>query len=342
MAAFFDDPWSQVSPNLSEAAQAWLLNAAALRLRALGRLTEALQPMRVSGEMDVQVGEWKGAAISYSNLSQLEVSLGQLTHAVTDARASIIHADQTGDAFWRMGTRTTAADALHQSGQRAEAGDLFAEAERIQKERQPQFALLYSVPGFRYCDWLLAPAEQAAWKCISRSMGILPLVSIHGRDAHATILDDVERRGLKMFEWRVPNDSLLDIALDHLTLARVGLIRAILANPLPHPTLDLPHVAAAVNGLRAAGTMDMLPRGLLTAALYHFVRGEHALAEKHLAEAQQIAERGPMPLFLADIHLHRARMFRNRNELAKAAHLIRELGYGRRYQELADAERSIY
>ncbi len=51
--------------------------------------------------------------------------------------------------------------------------------------------------------------------------------------------------------------------------------------------------------------MDQLPRGLLTAALYHFVRGEYDLAEKDLAEAQQIAERGPMPLFLADIHLTR-------------------------------------
>ncbi len=144
-----------------------------------------------------------------------------------------------------------------------------------------------------------------------------------------------------MFEWRLPGDSLVDIAFDQLTLARVRLIRAILANPLPQPTLDLPHVAAAVNGLRAAAQIHELPRGLLTAALYHFVCGEHDLALKHLAEAQEIAERGPMPLFLADIHLHRARMFRDRDELSKAAHLIRSLGYGRHYDELADAEAAL-
>ena len=34
----------------------------------------------------------------------------------------------------------------------------------MQKERQPEFDLLYPLPGFRYCDWLLAPAEQAAWQ----------------------------------------------------------------------------------------------------------------------------------------------------------------------------------
>ena len=42
----------------------------------------------------------------------------------------------------------------------------------------------------------------------------------------------------------------------------------------------LPHVAAAVTGLRASRQMDDLPRGLLTAALYHCVRGEPALAHE--------------------------------------------------------------
>ncbi len=102
--------------------------------------------------------------------------------------------------------------------------------------------------------------------------------------------------------------------------------------------LDLPNVAASVNGLRAANDLSYLPRGLLTASLYHFVRGEHELAHGHLAEAQQIAERGPMSLYLADIHLHRARMFHDKAELTQAAKLIRELGYGRRTEELADAE----
>lgn len=255
--------------------------------------------------------------------------------------------------------------------------------------------------GFRYCDWLLAPAERAAWQHLLHQPGArtdrqsvaltvgqdLRRPERRARRVHHTqegsefpIADDlaeVERRATTILKWAVDNNlSLLTIALDDLTLARVGLIRAILgdcpnsgtdslpvatssgieqhsdsgetsppndaasllATPLSQPTLALPHVATAVDGLRAAGMMDHLPRGLLTAALYRYLRGEHELAEKHLAETQQIAERGPMPLFLADVHLHRARMFRDRSELAKAAALIRDLGYGRRYEELADAE----
>jgi hypothetical protein len=101
---------------------------------------------------------------------------------------------------------------------------------------------------------------------------------------------------------------------------------------------ELPHVAAAVNGLRNAGTTGLLPNGLLTREFYHFVCGDAALASTALDQAQEIAERGPMPLFLADIHLHRARLFRNRAELALARGLIEKHGYGRRQEELDDAE----
>jgi hypothetical protein len=222
---------------------------------------------------------------------------------------------------------------LHQAGQRMEAGKLFAAAEGMQKERQPQFDLLYSLAGFRYCDWLLAPAEQAGWRWLLNQ----PTSSAESQISDG--LAELKRRATTTLKWAKDHKvSLLTIALDYLTLARVGLIRAILASAFPQPTLALPHVADALNGLRVAGQMDDLPRGLLTAALYDFVRGEHELAHKHLLEAQHIAERGPMPLFLADIHLHRARMFQSKAELARAARLIRELGYGRRYEELADAE----
>ncbi|MFO1459656.1 MAG: hypothetical protein U1G08_09600 [Verrucomicrobiota bacterium] len=349
VAAFFDEPWSQVSPNLTASEQAWLLAEAAFGLRALGRLTEALRPARAALEMRVQQKNWKNSAIVARNLSELEVTLGRLPDAVNDARQSITHADQSGDTFQQIVSRTAAADALLQSGQRAAAGALLVEAERMQMKMQPQFDLLYSLRGFKYCDWLLGPVEQACWQhWLDQPISISPQIS-EG-------LAEVERRATTTLKWSIDEKlGLLDVALDHLTLARVGLIRAILnANPTPPlPTLELPHVAAAVNGLRAAAQMYHLPRGLLTAALYHFVLGEPTLAWKQLAEAQQIAERGPMPLFLSDVYLTRARLAGRRMgetgswnidpkaELARAAHLIRTHGYGRRFEELAAAEAAL-
>ena len=330
MAAFFDEPWSRVSPNLIAAHQAWLLNEAAYHLRALGRQTEALQPTRAGLETRIQQAAWKNAAIIANNLSELEVTLGRLTDAVADALQSITHADKSGDAFLRMVNRTTAADALHQSGRRAEAGALLAEAERLQKEMQPDFDLLYSVQGYRYCDWLLAPAERTAWQALLRRTGAPPVGEPVDPGDHATICADVERRATRTLAWGKQFGSLLDVALDHLTLARVGLVRAIRTHPLPQPGLDLPHVGAAVNGLRDAGTTHELPKALLTAALYHFVRDTLPSARTALDQAQEIANRGPMPLYLADIHLHRARLFRDRAELARARVLIEKHGYGRR------------
>jgi tetratricopeptide (TPR) repeat protein len=162
LACFFETPWSRVSPALTEVWQAWLLGEAAFCLRALGRLTKALEPMRAGLEMGARQENWAEAARRASNLSALELTLGEVAAAVKDAEQSVSYADRSGDAFQRMVNRTTHADALHQAGRRAEAEARFREAEKMQAELQPQYPLLYSPRGFRYCDLLLAEAEREA------------------------------------------------------------------------------------------------------------------------------------------------------------------------------------
>ena len=81
-----------------------------------------------------------------------------------------------------------------------------------------------------------------------------------------------------------------------------------------------------------------LPHGLLTRAWIRFLSGDEPGCREDLDEAWEIAERGPMPLFQADIHLYRARLFRDRAALAEARRLIEKHGYHRRDEELADAE----
>ena len=164
VACFFAQPWSRVSPTLTPADQAWLLNEAAFRLRALGRLGEAVEPMRTGLEMRVKQEVWISAAIIASNLSELELTLGDVAGAVKTGAQSVSYADQSGDADMRMIMRTTHADALHLHGQRSEAEALFKQAEQMQTESQPDYPLLYSVQRFRYCELLFATAECAAWR----------------------------------------------------------------------------------------------------------------------------------------------------------------------------------
>jgi hypothetical protein len=375
VAAFFEEPWRRLSPNLSEAAQAWLLNAAAFSLRALGRLTEAIEPMRIAVEKAVETENWKSAAVRASNLSELEATLGLLGDAVTDGLRAIDFADRTEGHYTIWSNRCKTADALHQSGDRDGARALFEEAGRMQAERQPGYPLLYSLAGIRYVDLLLAEAERAAWRVILECGGLTPLwiadgtssgqsgaefpggvnresqsavKPAHSKESALAACAEAEHRASQALEI-VLNGSrnLLDIALDHLSLARARLYRAILSQT-EIQSLSLvaesrdpeSEIDAALNGLRAAGRTDHLPKALLTAAMGEGTRdeGKGIRVEEFLTEAQQIAERGPMPLFLADVHLHRARLFRDRAELAKAKALIETHSYGRRREELADAE----
>jgi len=329
VAVFFAPPWRRISPGLKEADQAWLLNQAAFHLRALGRLTEALEPMRAALEMGKSHENWIGAASRASNLSALELTLGEVPAAVRDAEQSVIFADRSGDAFQRMGKRAMQADALQQAGRYAEALELFQEAERIQAEQQAQYPRLYSLPGFQYCDLLLAEAERAAWRIEASRADV---------EAHSRVLREVAERAEQTLKWVLGAGGLavLTLALDHLTLGRARLYRAILEGADSSSACS--EIEEAVAGLRRAGATHHVPRGLLTRAWQRALHGDISEARADLDEAQEIAERGPMPLYLADIALYRARLFRDRESLATARSLIEKHGYWRRKEELEDSE----
>ena len=326
VACFFKEPWLSLSPSLSKPTQAWLLNEAAYFLRALGRLTDALEPMRVSMDMDIEREEWMGAAISASNLSELELTLGRVADSVADGERSVEFADRTGNASQRMINLTTHADALHQADRYEEALALFLEAEALQAEDQPEYPRLYSLRGFHYCDLLLAEVEIACSTASWRPAG---------EDHLKAVLQTVSERARQTLEWVTGRLGILDEALDHLSLARVNLYRAILFHsPL---AACLSQLGEAVDGLRAAGQMHYLTFGLLTRAWARFAEGDEVGCREDLDEAWEIAERGPMKLYMADIQLYRARFFRDPEALKAAASLIAETGYHRRDEELAYA-----
>ena len=234
-----------------------------------------------------------------------------------------------------MGRRTTLSDALHQSGRVDDARRLFEAAEDMQKESQPEFPLLYSLGSYLYCDLLLHGAVRAGEAEQVRSQAA-----------------EVRRRAEKLFDWRLPGDSLLDIALDHLTLGRAMLLECLHGGEATFPQAA-GQIDTAVDKLREAGQIDDLPRGLLArAALYRTAveNGDASSithAERDLDEVIDIATRdaangGTLKLFLCDALLEYARLRlaqqkqgEAREHFEKAAGLVKECGYHRRDREVA-------
>jgi len=228
-----------------------------------------------------------------------------------------------------MAARTTHADALHQAGKPQEAQNLFNEAEELQQQMQAETPQLQSLWGFRYCDLLLCNNQ---WQ-------------------------EVQRRCFQTLEWlneQTSNASLLDPALDQLSLGRAFLQQAILSGwtieDINGDETNKPNSAMqqaqkwlnkAVTALRSAGTADHLPRGLLARATYFRHQQQWQAAHADLQEVLDIAQQGGMYLHLTDYHLESARLALSQSNkktsqehVDAAQKLITKIGYTRRQAEL--------
>jgi tetratricopeptide (TPR) repeat protein len=320
LAGFFDQPWRHPVDGLSENDKSIVLGNVGNCLRALGRLAEAAQPMEAALEVKTAEEEdWKNAAIAAGNLSELYVTLGDLTGALDYAHQSMVLADRSGDYFQRIGKLTTVADALHQAGRFEEAETAFRKAEALQKEWQPEYPLLYSLQGYRYCDLLLGQGK----------------------------VEEVHDRASQTLEWAEQHLGPLAVALDHLSLGRAHLLHSAQQGTDDY-TQAAAHLDQAVDGLREAGIQEFLIRGLLARAALRQATGDTNGAQADLDEAATIAERGGMRLFEADCHLEYARLClamgdvdQAREHLATARAMIEETGYHRRDGEVAELEQRL-
>jgi tetratricopeptide (TPR) repeat protein len=313
LAGLFDPPWVKPVATLTEVSQAWILNEAAFDLGSLGRLHEAMAPMRASLDACIAMQDWKEAAIRAHNLAELHLALGDIAEAVALDEASVTHADRSGDWQIRCSGRTALADALHQAGEPARASELFEEIEEIHAKERPYEPWLYSLQGYHYCDLLLALGRTA----------------------------EVRERAEYAIEIAKRNNWLVDIGLDQLSLGTAALALG------DHAEARTP-LDQAVNGLRQAGTIHHIPRGLLARASLFRETSEFALARRDLDEAMRIARRSEMRLFQCDAHLEYARLAvgegdreEARGHVAEARRLVEETGYGRRRPEVEELEQAL-
>jgi len=371
-ASFFDRPWSQPASELPDFAKVWVLSETACCLRAVGRSTEALQPLTTAFIKYVALEDWANAASAATNLGELEAVLGELASSVDHMRQAVNFIDRERSHSYlnpqqteilQIACRAALAYSLHQEGKEREARDSFKEAEALQAMYQPSYPFLRLWKGFVYCDLILGKTERFGWKCClnTESLRCSAENSLNfdlDSETAAQLLgavEEVEERAANALHIAKRLKSVVAIGLDHLALGRAYLLMAIHVVSSSSRSYYLKtartELELALDRLRRGGTADYIPLAILSQAWARSLECDSVGAQADLDEAWDIADRGPMRLHLADIHLHRARLFFRekhypwkspQDDLAAAEKLISDCGYHRRDEELVDAKRAIF
>ncbi len=328
LACFFDPPWQQPASEIMPNWRDWVLADAGFCLRATGRLNEAISLTQASLKGACDRDDNKAVTGAAGNLGEMYLLVGDLTHAIQYAEQSVEFVDRTYDWGGQVKRRAALAAALYQAGRQQEAKVLFEKAERHQRAFQPGYPILYSVQGYRYCDFMLGLRK---W-------------------------EEVRQRASKVLGWAMElGIDLLSIALARLSLGCAYLLQVeqqtgSLSDPSRAELISQAtvYVDLALTNLHQIRAQEFIPPGLLARAALRRVAGDFTRARADLDEALAIAQRGGMKLHEADCHLEAARLHLAldviepaRVSLAKAAAMIREMGYGRREGEVAVLEKRL-
>ncbi len=311
-AAFFESPYETPVAYLTEADQGMLLNNAGVLLWDLDRLQDAQEAMQAGLTRAVDRRDWGNATRGVFNLAELLVLRGELDRA----EALALQALEMGssDKTDIIDTKSCLAYVRHLRGANQEAGELFRQAEALQKKLQSAEPYLYSLRGFWFCDLLL---DQRQYQEVVRRAG------------HT--LNIAER-----YQW------LSFIGQDHLSLGR-----AYIAQYLAEGDGNLDRAAEqfsdAVDFLRRAGAQHFLVLGLLGRAAFYRVTEDWPQAHRDLEEALEMCQRSGIRLYEADAHLEYARLHlaqgnevEARQSLAIAKEMIEQMGYHRRDPEVKE------
>lgn len=319
LSNFFEARWQKPVTELNTFSKTFVLNQAGSDLRALGRLHEAIQPIQASLEGTTTEQSWMNAAISAENLSSLCLLIGDLQNARQFAEKGVALADQSEEISERRDNRAVLANTLNHAGLANEAAAIFHEAEQIQQQAHSDSPFLYSVHGFEYCDLLLDQGK----------------------------IQEVKNRAFATLRLAQEQFGLLSNALDCLSLGRALLVEA-QEMGATHSTEAEAFIQDSLDGLRKAGLIEYLPRGLLARAELHRFNRNYSRAERDLTEVQRIVTRSRMRLHLADYHLESAllRLAQDDNDGARehwktAKEMIDSMGYHRRDKEVEEIARQL-
>jgi tetratricopeptide (TPR) repeat protein len=285
---FFDKAYEIPVAALKPVDRSWVQSQAALLLRSQARFAESFAALRESLQFAEATESWQNAAARAGALSETELSIGEVDQALSTAIKSVEYADNSGDAFQMVLRRTSQAAAMHALGRREEAELLYADAERRQQEIQPIYSVLYSGRGYDYCDLVLS---KGAWEM-------------------------ARERAQKILDGENKSDTLLDHGVVRLALGRANLGLSLMSAsseqsivfPRGYARTAHARLEQAIEGLRDAGEMIKVCLGYLARSDFRRSVGDWDGAARDLDEVEELAEPGPMRLYLCDMALERTRL----------------------------------
>ncbi len=313
LAGFFDRLWDVPSDRLPDRLKATVLNDAGVDLRSLGRLHEAVAPIKAGLQIAVDSKEWTHASRVASNLTDLYVSIGDLQEAHKIAQTGVEHADLSDDSFTRVITRAGLGDVLHQQGLIEQAAVVFADAEKLLQGGKRFLTVWY---GFLYCELLLSQGKASEVK--DRATQVLQASN------------EDKRAGLRgLYFLALAKSWMLDSQQADLAEAREFINRAVYL-------------------LRHGGQIDRLMYGLLSRAAFYRKTKDFDSSLRDLSEVFRIASGSGMGLHLTDYHLESARLQlaqaekgKAREHIVTAKEMIDRMGYHRRDKEVAELEAQL-
>ncbi|MCL4872133.1 MAG: hypothetical protein KJ063_24505 [Anaerolineae bacterium] len=322
LSNFFTKPYSQLVSPLSKEEQGFILRQTGYCLRAMGRLLDAADCMKVALKLQLEYGNPQEASIVAGLISHTYMTAGELRLMLTYGRQSLDLADEANDALHRAFKRTVLAYMLNQVGQIEEALVMYEEAMTIPPPiDEPEYPILRAFSYFHFCE----------------------LLETKGQFDEMTQQADM---GLRLLEQADGNRTLAE-ALLYLLSGRSYLGKA-REGSMADLNRAEKQLQISMELLDKSGRDDCIILGLVARAEFYRLRQDWGKMQIDLMKAKMIAERGGMDLYQADALIGLAKYYMAQSENQKAENcwkeaksLVEKMGYHSRDIDILAIQKSL-
>ncbi len=305
--------------------------------------------------------QYQWSALRARHLAELNLTLGNIPQALEFSKQSVELANTSHNKYEAFVERTVLASVCHHRGDdTGKVQTLFKDAtEKLTDYTTKQDPVLYSLWGFRYCEFLLHDANLAAF---SDDDKLLCKANADTEEALKLVCAIKRYRAKFDPDERIDEEDglgLVGTGLEYFCDVNTRFLRAVIRRSAFDLAQHTAEFNEALKRLRSAGRRDFIPYPLIAQSRHwcvaldrevaHCDRDEtERLIQNALNEAIALAtggehqnKRGTMQLHLADCYIAQSwyHVIVGNADAAQlsiddASEIVMETGYGRRKHEL--------